>query len=83
MPKSTPDTITIHFLKETYLTHLAYAAGLAERADSSHIALVPGAKLGGVVVTRRFQGDARVHVSGLQVVVLTEQTEMKRNTHTV
>lgn len=34
----------------SHLAHLAYTASLAERADGPHVALVPGAKLGGVVV---------------------------------
>lgn len=53
---------------------MANTAGLAEGADGPHVALVPGAKLGRVVVGRRIQGNARVHVpGGLQVVALTER----------
>lgn len=53
-------------------THLANAAGLAEGADGSHVALVPGTELGGVVVGGGIQGDAGMDVSrGLQMVALT------------
>lgn len=63
----------------THLAHLTNAAGLTEGADCPHVALVPGAKLGRVVVDRGVQGNARVHVpSGLQVVALTEQMEKEK-----
>lgn len=63
---------------QTHLAHLANTASLTEGADCSHIALVPGAKLGRVVVGRRIQCNAWVHVpGGLQVVALTEEREKK------
>lgn len=63
---------------QTHLAHLANTASLTEGADSPHIALVPGAKLGRVVVGRGIQGNAWVHVpGGLQMVALTEQREKK------
>lgn len=59
-----------------YLANLANAASLTEGADSPHVALVPGAKLGGVVVGGGVQGNAWVHISGgLQMVALTERRE--------
>lgn len=36
--------------RRTHLAHLADTAGLAQRADCPHVALVPGAKFGGVVI---------------------------------
>lgn len=64
---------------QTYLADLADTAGLTESADGPHVALVPGAKLGRVVVGGGIQGNARMHVpGGLQVVALTEQTETRR-----
>lgn len=63
----------------THLAHLANTASLTEGADSPHIALIPGAKLGWVVVGGGIQGNAWVHVpGGLQVVALTEQRERQR-----
>lgn len=57
-----------------HLAHLANATSLTEGADGPHVALVPGAKLGGVVVGGRVQGNAWMHISGgLQMVALTEQ----------
>lgn len=57
----------------THLAHLTDAASLTKRADSPHIALVPGTKLGRVVVDGGIQGKARVYFPGsLQVVVLTK-----------
>lgn len=59
-----------------YLAHLANTTGLTEGADGSHVALVPGPKLGGVVVGGGVQGNAGMDVSGgLQMVALTEQRE--------
>lgn len=64
------------FKQHTHLAHLADTASLAKRADSPHITLVPGAKLGRIVVGRRIQGKAGVYFPGcLQVVVLTKQRE--------
>lgn len=61
---------------QTHLAHLANTASLTEGADSPHIALVPGTKLGRVVVGGGIQGNAWMHIpSGLQVVALTEQRE--------
>lgn len=66
---------------QTHLAHLAHTASLAEGADSPHIALVPGAKFGRVVVGRGIQGNAWVHVpGGLQVVALTERREKDKQT---
>lgn len=66
---------------QTHLAHLAHTASLAEGADSPHIALVPGAKFGRVVVGRGIQGNAWVHVpGGLQVVALTERREKNKQT---
>lgn len=65
---------------QTHLAHLANTASLTKGADGPHIALVPGAKLGRVVVGRGVQGNAWVHVpGGLQVVALTEQREKRRS----
>lgn len=65
---------------QTHLAHLANTAGLTEGADSPHIALVPGAKLGRVVVGGGIQGNAWMHVPGsLQVVALTEQRKKRRS----
>lgn len=61
---------------KTHLAYLANTASLTEGADGPHIALVPGAKLGRVVVRRGIQGHTRVH-GGLQVVALTEPREKK------
>lgn len=62
-------------------THLADTAGLAEGADGSHIALVPGTELGGVVVGGGIQGDAGMDVScGLQMVALTGGGERDKGT---
>lgn len=59
-----------------YLAHLADTTSLTEGADGPHVALVPRAKLGRVVVGGGVQGNARMHVSGgLQMVALTEQRE--------
>lgn len=61
------------FALPTHLAHLTHTAGLTERADGPHVALVPGAKLGGVVVGGRIQSKAGMHFpGGLQVVALTE-----------
>lgn len=63
---------------KTHLAHLANTACLTEGADGPHVALVPGAKLGRVVVGTGIQGNARVHVpGGLHVVALTERRETK------
>ena len=48
----------------THLADLANTACLTEGADGPHIALVPGAKLGGVVVGGGIQGNAWMHVPG-------------------
>lgn len=62
-----------------YLANLANTAGLAEGADSPHVALVPGAELGRVVVGGGVQGYAWMQISGrLQMVALTEQREKRR-----
>lgn len=62
-----------------YLANLANTTSLAEGADSPHVALIPGAKLGRVVVGRGFQGYAWMQISGrLQMVALTEQREKQR-----
>ena len=67
-------------IMQTHLAHLANTASLTEGADGPHIALVPGAKLGRVVVGGRIQGNAWVHVPvGLQVVALTERRKRKRS----
>ncbi len=66
--------------EQTHLAHLANTASLTESTDGPHVALVPGAKLGRVVVGRGIQSDAWVHVpGGLQVVALTEQREKRRS----
>lgn len=63
-------------MAHTHLAHLANTASLTEGADGPHVALVPGAKLGGVVVGGGVQCEARMHVpGGLQVVALTEQRD--------
>lgn len=65
---------------QTHLAHLANTASLTEGADGPHIALVPGAKLGRVVVGGGIQGTAWMHVpGGLQVVALTEQRKKRRS----
>lgn len=62
-----------------YLADLANTTSLTEGADGSHVALVPGAKLGRVVVGGGVQGNAWMYVSGgLQMVALTEQREKQR-----
>lgn len=62
-----------------YLADLANTTSLAEGADSPHVALVPGAKLGRVVVGGGVQGNAWMQISGgLQMVALTEQREKRR-----
>lgn len=62
--------------EQTHLANLANTAGLTEGADCPHVALVPGAELGRVVVGGGVQGDTWVH-GGLQMVALTEQTERR------
>lgn len=63
-------------MPHTHLADLANTASLTKGADGPHVALVPGAKLGGVVVGGGVQGEARMHVpGGLQVVALTEQRD--------
>lgn len=62
-----------------YLADLANTTSLTEGADGPHVALVPGAKLGRVVVGGGVQGNAWMYVSGgLQMVALTEQREKRR-----
>lgn len=62
-----------------YLADLANTTSLTEGADGPHVALVPGAKLGRVVVGGGVQGNAWMYVSGgLQMVALTEQREKQR-----
>lgn len=57
---------------DPHLADLADAAGLAQGADRSHVALVPGAELRRVVVGRRFQCDAGMDFPrGLKMVALT------------
>lgn len=59
-------------------SHLAHAAGLAQGADGSHVALVPGAELRGVVVGRGVQAVAGRPVAGsLQVALATEKEERR------
>lgn len=59
--------------------HLAHAAGLAEGADSTHVALVPGAELRGVVVGRGVQPVAGRPVAGsLQVALATGEKERRQ-----
>lgn len=59
-----------------YLADLANTASLTECADGPHVALVPGAKFGRVVVGRGVQSNAWMYISGgLQMVALTEQRE--------
>ena len=59
--------------------HLAHAAGLAEGADGTHVALVPGAELRGVVVGRGVQPVAGRPVAGsLQVALATGEKERRQ-----
>lgn len=59
-----------------YLADLANTTSLTEGADGPHVALVPGAKLGRVVVGSRVQGNVWMYIPGsLQMVALTEQRE--------
>ncbi len=70
--------ITLSFVKpgrcDSHLADLADAAGLAQGADRSHVALVPGAELRRVVVGRWFQCDAGMDFPrGMKMVALTMQ----------
>lgn len=70
--------ITLSYVKpsrcDSHLADLADATGLAQGADRSHVALVPGAELRRVVVGRWFQCDAGMDFPrGLKMVALTMQ----------
>lgn len=61
-----------------HLAHLADAAGLAQSANCPHVALVPWAKFGWVVIGWWVQHNAGMDVPwSLQMVALTEQRDIK------
>lgn len=67
-----------HIMPLPYLADLANTTSLTEGADGPHVALIPGAKLGRVVVGWGVQGNAWMYISGgLQMVALTKQRNGK------
>ncbi len=74
--------ITLSFVKpgrcDSHLADLADTASLAQGADRSHVALVPGAELRRAVVGRRFQCDAGMDFPrSMKMVALTMQWNMQ------